>query len=111
MRKSIFDKDVDHNAIRYGVPVAPGSPETWKMAYEEVMGQDEYEAVLGFGESALGKALRILGFSSEKGLTSQQVKQSYRKLVFKVHPDHGGTQDAFEKVHAAYSLLSDMIQN
>jgi len=46
---------------------------------------------------------QILGLS--KGSTQQEIKQAYRKLALKYHPDKGGDSDMFLKVKQAYDEL------
>jgi len=107
---SIWDNPTGYNAGRYGTPDRAGTPADWKAAYEDRMGRDEYEEVLGSTKTAQTReqeAIAILEIT-ETTIVAGVVKQSYRKLVMKVHPDHGGTQKAFERVHAAYSLLMDL---
>lgn len=104
-KTNIFD--IDH--APYGRSI-PGTSRQWKSAYEEVMGRAEAEQVLGgtrYTGSAENRARTILLITIEV-LTIDAVKQSYRKIVMKVHPDHGGTDSAFKEVHAAYSLLMDI---
>lgn len=100
--------DPDH--APYGHADAPGCAADWRAAYEDVMGRDEAESVLG-GSKTTGtpeqQARTILKVTIEI-LNVDAIKMAYRKLVFKVHPDHGGTDSAFKEVHAAYSLLMDM---
>lgn len=36
-----------------------------------------------------------------------QIKQSYRKLALKYHPDRGGNAEDFKKISEAYAVLSD----
>tara|TARA_B100000614_G_scaffold262909_1_gene300651 strand:+ start:162348 stop:162692 length:345 start_codon:yes stop_codon:yes gene_type:complete len=107
----IWDDPHGYNANRYGEPDAPGTPAQWKAAYEDVMGRAEAEEVLS-GSKRRGspeqKARTILKITIET-LTVDTVKAAYRKLVFKVHPDHGGDAEQFKEVHAAYSLLMDAL--
>lgn len=78
----------------------PGSPDQWKSAYDTRMGSQEAKTHLADDSPYI-----ILGI--EEGSSWAQIKAAYRKLVFTVHPDHGGTSEAFKKVHAAYSILME----
>ncbi len=105
----IFDDD-NYNADRYGVPTRAGTPDDWKAAYEDRMGRDQYEEVLGSTKTAQSReqeAIAILEIT-ETTIVEGVIKRSYRKLAMKVHPDHGGTQEASDRVQAAYSMLMDL---
>jgi DnaJ family protein A protein 2 len=39
--------------------------------------------------------------------TSEEIKQSYRRLAIKHHPDKGGDKDIFQKIQTSYETLSD----
>jgi DnaJ-class molecular chaperone len=39
-----------------------------------------------------------------------EIKQQYRILAMKHHPDHGGSVDKFQKIKFAYEVLSDPIR-
>lgn len=45
----------------------------------------------------------ILGVA--KTATDQEIKQAYRKLAIKHHPDKGGDGDKFAEINAAYDLI------
>jgi hypothetical protein len=109
----IFD-DPEYNSKRYGTSTRRGSPERWRSAYEEVMGEAEAAEILDESDAYTGgrrmKSFVILEIDiTTFTLTEELVKTAYRKMVFKVHPDHGGTAEAFKVVHAAYShLMADI---
>jgi DnaJ-class molecular chaperone len=85
----------------YGTNDGPrGTPAQWKAAYEDRVSAKEAEAVLTGSSGTPYSILEIL-----PGATLMDIKKAYRKLVMKVHPDHGGTDEAFKRVNAAYSLL------
>jgi DnaJ-class molecular chaperone len=42
-----------------------------------------------------------------KDATQQEIKQSYRRLASKHHPDRGGSTEEFQKIEEAYRTLSD----
>ena len=101
--------DPNYHADRYGTG-EPGTPEQWRDAYEEVMGRAEAEQVLNCS-NYFDESLKILGLFTTKPLTIDIIKGAYRKLVFKVHPDHGGTDKEFNRVCAAYSYLKNELED
>jgi DnaJ-class molecular chaperone len=48
---------------------------------------------------------QILGV--QKGVTDDELKKAYRKLVLKTHPDKGGDPEQFKKIQGAYDILGD----
>ena len=70
---------------------------------------------MGFNPSQLGDMVsqqpgfdpyQVLGLS--KGVNLEEVKQRYRELVFKLHPDQSGTSSTnflFQMVQAAYEII------
>ena len=42
-----------------------------------------------------------------KTANSDEIKQAYRKLAGKYHPDRGGDKNKFQEIQAAYGVLSD----
>lgn len=54
--------------------------------------------------SASADALKTLGL--ELGCSQQDVTGAFRKLARQHHPDKGGDKEAFQKLSAAYELLS-----
>ncbi len=43
----------------------------------------------------------------EKDATTQDIKQAYKKLAMKHHPDRGGDEDTFKQLSRAYDVLTD----
>jgi curved DNA-binding protein len=43
----------------------------------------------------------------DRAATADQIKQAYRRLAMKHHPDKGGDLRQFQEIQAAYELLSD----
>jgi DnaJ family protein C protein 13 len=57
--------------------------------------------------SAISDALAILGLPDDARVSANKVRQSYRKLAKKYHPDKNPAgADHFRKIHAAYEVLA-----
>jgi len=111
MARNFFDDPDGANMERYGTGVA-GNPSQWKAAYDDRMGRNEAEAFMG-GEKyrhhgTPEQAAIVVLAIKETIITGNVIKMAFRKMVFKVHPDHGGTDELFIEVKAAYSLLMDL---
>lgn len=50
----------------------------------------------------------VLGL--KKNATDKQIKDAFKKMSKKVHPDKGGSDEAFIEVKKAYEILSDPIK-
>ena len=69
----------------------------------------------GFGDAAdddtpkkdvnTTKYYEILGVS--KTATHDEIRKAYRKKAVKLHPDKGGSEEAFQELQQAYEVLSD----
>lgn len=46
---------------------------------------------------------QVLGISSQADL--KEVKQAYKKLCLKYHPDNGGDENKFHEVNQAYQMI------
>lgn len=46
---------------------------------------------------------QVLGISSQVDL--KEVKQAYKKLCLKYHPDNGGDETKFHEVNQAYQMI------
>jgi curved DNA-binding protein CbpA len=49
------------------------------------------------------EAWRVLGL--EPGASPEQVSEAHRRLMTKLHPDHGGTDYLASKINAARDVL------
>ena len=43
----------------------------------------------------------------EKGASEAEIRKAYKKQALAKHPDRGGDKEEFQKMHAAYEVLSD----
>ena len=68
----IWDNPTGYNADRYGTPDHAGTPADWKAAYEDRMGRDEYEEVLGSTKTAQTREQEAIairtGWSCQDGI-------------------------------------------
>jgi len=54
--------------------------------------------------------LKVLGIEEEVALTEEALKKAYKKAAIRVHPDKGGSKDAFDAVTRAYAYLQDILR-
>lgn len=45
-----------------------------------------------------------------RGASESEIKDAYRRLAAKHHPDRGGDEEEFKKIQVAYSILSDPLR-
>lgn len=79
-----------------------GNPDQWKRFFEQATYSREKS--LGILVGTIETPYEILGISY--GASVDQIKAAFRRKVLIYHPDKGGDREKFEKVMAAYSLLS-----
>jgi hypothetical protein len=76
----------------------------WRTHEEEpVSGGSADGTVKGSGAMTREEACEILGVTP--GATAEEVKESHRRLMMKVHPDHGGSTYLAAKINQAKDLL------
>lgn len=61
-----------------------------------------------FTDSGASPQLTLYGvLGVDRDMTQGDIKGAYRRLLLKVHPDHGGDEALFRTVQAAFECLSD----
>jgi DnaJ-class molecular chaperone len=80
-----------------------GSTFDWKRSFYKRMSKEEAEEILNEDSPYTILGLRF-------GATKEQIKQAYRKLAVKYHPDHNRGNEKyytvmFQKINAAYTIL------
>jgi len=55
-------------------------------------------------------ALKLLGIAAELGrrVTLAQIRESYREMAQRTHPDAGGSHEAMRRLNEAYQLLKEL---
>lgn len=109
-RKSIWEQYFGKANPKYSISLL----KVMDLATFEIV-QGEYDAQMIFtylnetGFSAINnlnpELLSILGLPN--GSSRIDVKNKFRKLAHKYHPDHGGDSNKFMDIHMAYDELKD----
>jgi hypothetical protein len=55
------------------------------------------------------EALTLLGIDDELTLTPERLKAAYKRASLRVHPDKGGTKEAFDAVSKAYRYVARIL--
>jgi len=96
----------DNNASPYG---------TYDDTIEERGNEQMWKRAFKAAKFSRDKSLGILAISNEdphdvlglpKNASINDVKKAFRKLVITAHPDKGGSREEYDRIFAAYSLLS-----
>jgi curved DNA-binding protein CbpA len=58
-------------------------------------------------------ALRLLGLQTQLGLrvTLAEIREAYREMALRHHPDSGGSVEAMRRVNEAYQLLKELYRH
>lgn len=80
-----------------------GNIQEWNRLFVEKMSSSDAKKIV-----KRENPLEILGFVSMP--TMEQLKDAYRKLVMKHHPDRGGDPIYCKKIIAAYTILEMQLQ-
>lgn len=62
------------------------------------------EAEVAAEEAAFVNHFEVIGVTSAS--TASEIRKSYHKLALRLHPDKGGTKEAFQRLQTAYSVLT-----
>jgi len=54
----------------------------------------------------IGRARRTLGFTAKEPITPHELKERYRKLARRHHPDRGGSVAKMQEINEAMEILS-----
>ena len=74
----------------------------WREAAGQAPGDERSQKMPG-GDMAVEEALEILGL--EAGASKTQIVEAHRRLMQKIHPDHGGSTYLAAKINQAKDLL------
>jgi hypothetical protein len=94
----LFSKYKTYNEVE-----GRGSVQEWNRLFVEKMSSSDAQKIV-----KRENPLEILGFVSMP--TIEQLKDAYRKLVMKHHPDIGGDPIFCKKIIAAYTILEVQLQ-
>lgn len=89
------------NYKRYDTSDGFGTKRKWKATFRERMTIDEAKEFI-VNDSPEG----ILGIT-ESFYTFEYLKEVFKALIMKVHPDRGGSTEEAQKVIAAYTILKN----
>lgn len=80
-------------------------PEDWRerAAAGAAGGGERSAAGPGVGPMTAEEAYKVLGL--ERGATPEQIKEAHRRLMQKIHPDHGGSSYLAAKLNQAKEIL------
>lgn len=92
-----------HNPIQ--MQIAVGSSYT-QDHYQRLSKPKSKDKALSFFTACL----KVLGIEEEVALTEDSLKKAYKKAAIRVHPDKGGSKDAFDAVTRAYAYLQDILR-
>ncbi|MDD5649447.1 MAG: DnaJ domain-containing protein [Candidatus Nanoarchaeia archaeon] len=81
-----------------------GNIDQWKKTFEYVkLTREEALTILGVLDP-----YEVLGL--EKGASQAEVRKAMAKMVLSTHTDKGGDRDAFQKIMAAYEIITEKNQ-
>lgn len=63
--------------------------------------------IFDYFKQAVDTTTHYTALGVEEGASRAEIKQAYRGIVIKAHPDRGGDSDAFIAVTKAYQVLKD----
>jgi hypothetical protein len=87
-----------------------GSAEEWFRKAGEALGENPCAEILGKGKAETKDQDLLTLFLTAMPATLAELQTGFRKALFKVHPDHGGTADATIEAFAAFKRLAKKIR-
>jgi hypothetical protein len=60
--------------------------------------------------SELEYSLQLFGFDNLSDLTTESLKQAFKEIVVRLHPDRGGSDIEFDKILSSYAYLLSTLQ-
>jgi DnaJ-domain-containing protein 1 len=85
----------------YGTYSGPrGTPEEWQSAFADAWEARTAKKIVG--QESAWQILEV-----EIGASLAEITKSFRRLMLKHHPDHGGDSETCRKIIAAYTVLKE----
>lgn len=97
MRDYYLDLDMLEKTTQQDIETALNN--FWKRLHEDTIFS---------GGGLKAKALQTLGL--QDGVTAQEIKQSYRRLAMRHHPDRGGDPEKLQRINEAMDVLRPLLK-
>ena len=101
-------------AWRTAISRGQGSPWPWPASPSASRGQSQSQTQIMISPAAKAldyfqEALALLGISETEPLTHDRIKTAFKKTSLRVHPDKGGSPEAFDEVTRAFQYLGKIL--
>jgi len=103
--RATIQRQIQNQPNPIQMQIAIGSPQT-QDHYQRLAKPKSKDKALSFFTACL----KVLGIEEEVALTEESLKKAYKKAAIRVHPDKGGSKDAFDAVTRAYAYLQDILR-